>query len=116
MQRIVVVFLRSSSNFFSDRYQSITETVKFSQIFRFSWLDHQSSGNRERNRWSVETVIHQTFSDITNFNSVCFERTTIQDHFVSCSSALSSVKNRVVTFETRFHVVSVQDSMLCSTF
>ncbi len=67
----------------------------------FSRLNHQGSGNRERYRRGVETVVHQPLGNVFHLYAGPFEGTAVNDHFVRTAAFGAYVQHRIMVFEPR---------------
>ncbi|MNL50035.1 hypothetical protein D3C87_1730160 [compost metagenome] len=85
------------SDFFSDHDHRINETIDFFFRFRFRWLDHQSSRNREAHCRSMETKVHQAFRSVCHVNArSLFDFTQVDDALMGHKAVFAFVKDREV--------------------
>ena len=48
------------------------EAIQLDHIFRFGWLNHHGSGNRETHSWGMESMIHESFGDVIHTDARAF--------------------------------------------
>src|SRR5690606_20523014 len=91
----------------SDRKQRIAEFIQLSFSLRLCRLDHQGTSYRERNRWCMVSIVHQSFRNIFYLHPNFFESSAIDDHLVRCSSLGSCVKYWEMILQSFLDVVSI---------
>jgi hypothetical protein len=109
---------RYQINLLPDVNQGIGKPVKLSPklvvlllVFAFSWLDHQSAWSREGHSRGVESIVHQSFSNIL-FGNACLllYGPDVHNELMPAISLITDVKDLVVWSESMHQIVCIENS------
>ena len=102
------------SDFFSDVYQTISQSIQFIQWFALCWFNHQYSRKWKSLSGSMEPKVHQSFAYVLLGNScLFFDLSNVDDKLMSLVSILIRKQNGIMILKFFPQIIGIQVSLVC---
>eukprot|EP00955_Chlamydomonas_euryale_P024570 258863-Chlamydomonas_euryale.AAC.3 len=96
----------------ADRDERVAEAVELILGLGLRRLNHERARHRPRHCRRVEAVVDEALGDVLDLDAGCvLDRADVEDELVRARAVLAGEKHRVVVFETRHHVVCLEDGV-----